>query len=208
GKWGARNHEDIGLTRPRRFALEMQRPMCRRQQSNAWARMWRKPQSRRSLTRKRSYFNELSVGMVRSEGLEPPRFYSLPPQGSASTNSATSAWDKAGAMPGRINGADVTTEGYGDKARQAPDPEKYWPFLRRNQWRKFSVPGRAVWTPAPQRISAKLPAARRSRQHLLDLDCDPVAVDQHDAAGDRQVVGQHLDLVRLGGIELDDGAAG
>jgi hypothetical protein len=30
--------------------------------------------------------------MVRSEGLEPPRFYSLPPQGSASTNSATSAW--------------------------------------------------------------------------------------------------------------------
>lgn len=31
--------------------------------------------------------------MVRSEGLEPPRFYSLPPQGSASTNSATSAWD-------------------------------------------------------------------------------------------------------------------
>jgi hypothetical protein len=29
--------------------------------------------------------------MVRSEGLEPPRFYSLPPQGSASTNSATSA---------------------------------------------------------------------------------------------------------------------
>ena len=38
-------------------------------------------------------FNDLSVGMVRSEGLEPPRFYSLPPQGSASTNSATSAWD-------------------------------------------------------------------------------------------------------------------
>ena len=34
-----------------------------------------------------------NVGVVRSEGLEPPRFYSLPPQGSASTNSATSAWD-------------------------------------------------------------------------------------------------------------------
>ena len=31
--------------------------------------------------------------VVRSEGLEPPRFYSLPPQGSASTNSATSAWE-------------------------------------------------------------------------------------------------------------------
>lgn len=36
-------------------------------------------------------FRELRVGMVRSEGLEPPRCYSLPPQGSASTNSATSA---------------------------------------------------------------------------------------------------------------------
>ena len=32
--------------------------------------------------------------LVRSEGLEPPRFYSLPPQGSASTNSATSAKEK------------------------------------------------------------------------------------------------------------------
>ena len=36
---------------------------------------------------------ELHGFVVRSEGLEPPRFYSLPPQGSASTNSATSAWD-------------------------------------------------------------------------------------------------------------------
>ena len=39
--------------------------------------------------------------LVRSEGLEPPRCYSLPPQGSASTNSATSAEDRteAGARP-------------------------------------------------------------------------------------------------------------
>ena len=36
---------------------------------------------------------KLFFEVVRSEGLEPPRFYSLPPQGSASTNSATSAWD-------------------------------------------------------------------------------------------------------------------
>ena len=36
-------------------------------------------------------FNAKCGFMVRSEGLEPPRFYSLPPQGSASTNSATSA---------------------------------------------------------------------------------------------------------------------
>lgn len=35
------------------------------------------------------------VEVVRSEGLEPPRFYSLPPQGSASTNSATSAFAAA-----------------------------------------------------------------------------------------------------------------
>lgn len=35
--------------------------------------------------------NCIFLDMVRSEGLEPPRFYSLPPQGSASTNSATSA---------------------------------------------------------------------------------------------------------------------
>src|SRR5215469_887377 len=34
--------------------------------------------------------------LVRSEGLEPPRCYSLPPQGSASTNSATSALGKPG----------------------------------------------------------------------------------------------------------------
>jgi hypothetical protein len=35
--------------------------------------------------------SKLIFEVVRSEGLEPPRFYSLPPQGSASTNSATSA---------------------------------------------------------------------------------------------------------------------
>jgi hypothetical protein len=44
-----------------------------------------------NLEKRRRNFNELGVGVVRSEGLEPPRFYSLPPQGSASTNSATSA---------------------------------------------------------------------------------------------------------------------
>src|ERR1700730_17877512 len=53
-----------------------------------------------------------------------------------------------------------------------------------------------------------LPGARRFRQHLLDFDRDPVAMDQHHAAGDRQIVGEHLDLVRFGRVELDDGAAG
>jgi hypothetical protein len=42
---------------------------------------------------------------------------------------------------------------------------------------------------------------------LLDFDRDPVAIDQHHAAGDRQIVGEDLDLVRLGGVQFDDGAA-
>jgi hypothetical protein len=56
-------------------------------------------------------------GMVRSEGLEPPRFYSLPPQGSASTNSATSAWmpeEPLGAAAGST-ARDVTNRKVGDK---------------------------------------------------------------------------------------------
>jgi hypothetical protein len=48
--------------------------------------------------------------------------------------------------------------------------------------------------------------ARRFRQHLLDFDGDPVAIDKHDAAGDGQGIGEDLDLVRLGGVEFDDGA--
>jgi Phage integrase family len=50
----------------------------------------------RKRQRKQSSFFEV----VRSEGLEPPRFYSLPPQGSASTNSATSAWETGAGMAG------------------------------------------------------------------------------------------------------------
>jgi hypothetical protein len=46
---------------------------------------------RSNFRKKCNNLNCLRVDMVRSEGLEPPRFYSLPPQGSASTNSATSA---------------------------------------------------------------------------------------------------------------------
>ena len=55
---------------------------------------------------------------MRSEGLEPPPCYGLPPQGSASTNSATSAWEIGTELaPDRINGADVTNQGWRDKAR-------------------------------------------------------------------------------------------
>ena len=60
--------------------------------------------------------------------------------------------------------------------------------------------------PARRSRPAGSAAARRFRQHLLDFNCDPVAIDKHDAAGDRQGVGENLDLVRLGGVEFDDGA--
>src|SRR5690242_3300279 len=110
--------------------------------------------------------------VVRSEGLEPPRCYSLPPQGSASTNSATSAKVSTGQPHrGRINGADVTNRPWGDKTCQTP---------------KLEVCG-GIW--------GVLARAGHFRQHLLDLDRDSVAVDQHDPGGDGQVVGKHLDLV-------------
>ena len=85
-------------------------------------------------------------------------------------------------VPGRINGADVTNRWWGDKAR-----------------------GRRFFSACERPFG--LSAARRFRQHLLDFDRDPVAIDQHHAAGDRQVVGEHLDLVRFGRVEFDDGAA-
>jgi len=47
---------------------------------------------------------------------------------------------------------------------------------------------------------------RRFRQHLLDFNRNPVAIDKYDTAGDRQGVGENLDLVRLGGVEFNDGA--
>src|SRR6516225_6104258 len=59
-------------------------------------------------------------GLVRSEGLEPPRCYSLPPQGSASTSSATSANVGRPLLRGRINGADVTNRPLGDKSCRLP----------------------------------------------------------------------------------------
>ena len=60
------------------------------------------------------------LGVVRSEGLEPPRCYPLPPQGSASTNSATSAKDvgwNPKAPPHR--GGHVTNHGCRDKRLDA-----------------------------------------------------------------------------------------
>src|SRR5450631_4698396 len=102
-------------------------------------------------------------GLVRSEGLEPPRFYSLPPQGSASTNSATSALeDRPEIAPDRINGAGCNKSGMGGQGLA--------------------------------RLPDGLAGARRFRQHLLDFHRNAVAIHQHHAAGDRQVVGEDLDL--------------
>src|SRR6478735_8083542 len=68
----------------------------------------------------------LLLRLVRSEGLEPPRCYSLPPQGSASTNSATSAWETGTELaPDRINRADVTNQEWRDKARQQRDSTRH-----------------------------------------------------------------------------------
>jgi len=52
-----------------------------------------------------------------------------------------------------------------------------------------------------------LPGAGQPRQHLLDFDRDTVAIDKHHAAGDRQIIGEYLDFVRLGSVQFDDGAA-
>src|SRR4030095_15397274 len=54
----------------------------------------------------------------------------------------------------------------------------------------------------------KLPDIRRFRQHLLDFDRDTVAIHQHHAGSHRKVIGEDLDLVGLGGVQFDDGAAG
>ncbi len=89
-----------------------------------------------------------------------------------------------GFAPDRINGADVTNQGWGDKACRHGDS------------------GTAGFGSR----AAGSAGTRRFRQHLLDFDRNPVAIDKHDTAGDRQGVGEDPDLVRLGGVELDDGA--
>src|SRR5580692_8323791 len=82
--------------------------------------------------------------------------------------------------PGRRDGADVTGRLYRDKG---------------------ALEG------APKRAGEALGRLGRARQQLLDLDRDLVAADDHRALGHRQVVGEDADLVFLGGVELDDGAA-
>jgi hypothetical protein len=52
-----------------------------------------------------------------------------------------------------------------------------------------------------------LAAARQPRQHLLHFNSDSVAIDQNYSAGDGEIIGEYLDLVRLSGIQFNDGAA-
>src|SRR6266478_4955188 len=111
------------------------------------------------MTRWRSGFRQArlhcTIFVVRSEGLEPPRCYSLPPQGSASTNSATSAWEIGTELaPDRINGADVTNQGWRDKTRQHRGLAEY-------------------------RIGTGLTGAGQPRQHSLDFNRNTVAIDKH-----------------------------
>jgi hypothetical protein len=82
--------------------------------------------------------------------------------------------------PDHVDGADVTNRQWGDKAAGV------------------AIQGFAR--------AAKSAGADGFRQHLLDFDGNPVAIDKHHARGNRQRVREYLDLVRLGGVEFDDGA--
>jgi hypothetical protein len=120
--------------------------------------------------------------VVRSRGLEPPRVAPLAPQASASTNSATTACGVS--APWTACAADLTNRLFADKGR--------------------------AWRPSQCRHAGTVlvsACARRARQRFLHLDRDAVAADDEGALGHRQVVGENADLVRLGGIERDDGAA-
>ena len=48
---------------------------------------------------------------------------------------------------------------------------------------------------------------RRARQQLFDFHRDAIAADDDHAARHRHVVGQNADLVLLGQVEFDNGAA-
>src|SRR6202030_1612190 len=199
---------------PTEDAWNSTREMCAQQNSNFSMRatMWEK-KSLKHL----SY--QWLMPLVRSEGLEPPRFYSLPPQGSASTNSATSAWDSGSRIrPDQRRRCNKSTMG-GQGPTASEIRGLQWVFVDSGMIRT----GRGALALCGDRFSGKimlkqeakarwrhraLARARGFGQHLLDLDRDAVAVDQHHAAGDRQVVGQHLDLVGLGRVQFDDGTAG
>src|SRR6185369_5824355 len=99
--------------------------------------------------------------VVRSEGLEPPRFYSLPPQGSASTNSATSA-------PAEVRECQRQSRTSGLHRRQIPSGADQGRHVTNQRWRD-----KALSTPPNGRRGLPLPGG--PGQHLLDFDGNAVA---------------------------------
>src|SRR3954468_7547390 len=71
-----------------------------------------------------------------------------------------------------------------------------WACTRPDQPRGCNKSGLGVQGPGSALIQWRfgqetvLPATRCARQHPLDFDGDAIAIDKHDAAGDRQVVGE------------------
>jgi hypothetical protein len=58
-----------------------------------------------------------------------------------------------------------------------------------------------------RKVAEILQRLGRARQQFLDFDGDAVAADDHGALRHRHVIGENANLVLLGGIEFDDGAA-
>lgn len=101
------------------------------------------------------------------------------------------------------HGADVTNGSFRNKGLQSfgPQPRIFLVMPLKSGLSCENDPlGGARSPPA-------LALVGRFRQHPLHLDGDAVAVDDHRPGCDRQVVGQNLDLVLLGGIKFDDGPA-
>jgi hypothetical protein len=77
------------------------------------------------------------------------------------------------------------------------------PTPRHPRCNKSGQRGQGRARPAPRPLAL----VRHAGQQLLDLDCDAVALHHHRAGDDREIVGEDADLVLLGGIEFDNGAA-
>ena len=130
-----------------------------------------------------------SSRLVRSRGLEPPRVAPLAPQASASTNSATTACGSGRRPSGRRRGCgDVTNRPSGYKGgtgrRGRPGGDRAG-ALRDAAQRASGERGSSSLTSTAMRL--------------------PCTTTVPLATG--KVVGEDLDLVILGGVQLDDGAA-
>lgn len=52
--------------------------------------------------------------------------------------------------------------------------------------------------------NGRLPDAGRAREHLLDFDRNPIAVNEHNARGNRHIVGEDFHLIGFSGIQLNN----